>query len=167
MKKNKDLYKLITFLVAFVFIISTILFFKDWFSKHMFGTDNNFTFKGAGKLEKRNNNTYYAYTTEKQLLNNEYAVKFKNVLASSVNKDKYFLVDLTFIVNNEEEADIFEKYKDNINVIIKEILREYSFYHIKSEKGKAYLKEQIIKNVEQKIGKNIIKNLYIETILYN
>jgi len=85
----------------------------------MFGTDNNFTFKGAGKLEKRNNNTYYAYTTEKQLLNNEYAVKFKNVLASSVNKDKYFLVDLTFIVNNEEEADIFENIKTTLMLSLK------------------------------------------------
>jgi flagellar basal body-associated protein FliL len=167
MKKNKDLYKFIAFVIVFIFIISTIIFFKDWFSKHMFGIDNNFTFNGSGQLGKRNKNIYYAYTAEKQKYGNNFAVKFKNIIASSANKDKYFLVDLTFIVNNEDEAEIFEKQKDNISAIIKEILSEYSFNHIKSKENKQYLKEQIRKHVEQKLGKNIIKELYIETILYN
>ena len=167
MKKTNDRFKFIFFIVVFLCLVLTILIFKDWFSKHMFGIDSNFTFKGSGQIKGKNKSLYYAYTAEKQKVNHEFAVKFKNILTSSANKNKYFLLDLTFIVADEEKADLFEKYKENITAIIKEILNKHTFNYIKSESGKLFLKDQIRKSVEEKIGAGIIKELYIETILYN
>lgn len=167
MKNNKNTFKFISFIVVFVCLVLTILTFKDWFSKHMFGIDSDFSFKGSGQNKVKRKSLYYAYTTEKQKVNHDFAVKFKNILTSSANKNKHFLLDLTFIVENEEQADLFEKYKENITVIIKEILNKYTFNYIKSDSGKLFLKDQIIKGVEAKIGSGIIKELYIETILYN
>lgn len=167
MNKHKDLFKFIIFISIFLFLVLTILAFKDWFSEHMFGIDKNISFKGSGRIHRNNNNMLYAYTTEKQKINHDYAIKFKNILTSSANKDKHFLVDLTFLVNNEKDADLFERYKENITAIIKDILSKYTFNHIKSDKGKSYLKKQITESVEKKIGSGIIKDLYIETIIYN
>jgi flagellar basal body-associated protein FliL len=165
--KIRDTYKFILFFVIFVTLVFIILVFKDWFSKHMFGIDKDFNFKGSGSINIVDKNMFYAYTTEKQKLNTNFAVKFRNILTSSASKNKHFLVDLTFIVNNEKEANLFEKYKENITVIIKEILNKYTFTYINSDSGKTFLKNQITKRVEEKIGNGIIREVYIETILYN
>jgi flagellar basal body-associated protein FliL len=166
--KLKDFIKLFIFILCLASTIITIVSSKDFLSKYIFGITPELRSKQSDKTLFKKKKTIYAYSEEAIKVNSHYVFKFKDILAtSSNNSKKHFLVDLSIYVDDEEIVKNLENNSNLIITVIKETLANFTFEDIKLDKGKIYLKETLKKNIEEKIGRNKISKLYIESIVYN
>ncbi|MDK2791816.1 MAG: hypothetical protein PWQ25_679 [Deferribacteres bacterium] len=122
----------------------------------------------VNKVDFKNDTVFKNFSITDTKVNGEYAVQFRDIVAGTGDIEKrYFRVDMTITVSGKNGQKMIVKNDALAAAVIASTLSNFKVSDVSTVRGKEFLKKTIKKNLENKFGDNLVKDVYFEKFIYN
>lgn len=158
MTREKKGILAIVFLLITIFLI--IYIFREQISVNLP--------KLVKKVDLTKDSIFKKYKIKKTKLNGKDAVLFEDIIsAASDSEPRYYRVNITIVTKDKKSQKKILKNADISAAVIANTLSQFKTTDVSTAKGKNFLKNTIIKNLNLKLGDETAEEIYFERFIYN
>lgn len=120
------------------------------------------------RVDFKKETSFKSFTVENDKIGSNYIIRFKDLTSGTGDTEqRFYKVDLTLILTDKKSQKNISNNARVAGALIAGTMANFKVSDVNTPKGKQFLKSTIQKNLENKFGGNMIKEIYFENFVYN